>query len=139
MFEVYKKGQGVAARWVAAVALGALAVFGCYTLQDFLSGFTFASSSISLGFMQLSLSMLLSAVAFVVAVVLVVLILNHKRLVDYLISSEVELRKVSWPTRTELKRQTMVVIATIIFFAVMLRVADLIFVFGSRKLYGYGF
>ena len=59
------------------------------------------------------------------------------RFVDYLIMSEVELRKVSWPTRDELRRQTTVVIITLIFFAVVLLVADYIFALGSTRLYGF--
>ena len=135
MFEIYKKGQGISARWIAAAALGALAVFGCYALQGLVSGYT--SANLNLGIAQFPVSVLVSAVAFVVAGVLVALVVNHKRLVDYLISSELELRKVSWPTRAELKRQTTVVIVTIFVFSAMLLVADIIFGFASRRLYGF--
>ena len=135
MFEIYKKGQGVSARWIAAVALGALSVFGCYALQGLISEYT--SASLDLGIVQFPVSVLVSAVAFVVAGVLVALVVNHKRLVDYLISSELELRKVSWPTRAELKRQTTVVIVTIFIFSAMLLAADIMFGYASRRLYGF--
>jgi len=135
MFEIYKRGQGTRARAVAAIALGALAVFGCYSLQDFIGGYT--EAKLTLGFMDLSVSVLVSAVAFLVAGMLVALICNHKRLVDYLISSETELRKVSWPTRADLKQQTLIVIATIVIFSALLFVADLVFAYGSKHLYGF--
>ena len=135
MFEIYKRGQGTRARSVTAIALGALAVFGCYSLQDFIGGYT--EAKVKLGFMDLSVSVLLSAVAFLVAGMLVALICNHKRLVDYLISSETELRKVSWPTRADLKQQTVIVIVTILIFSALLFVADLVFAYGSKHLYGF--
>jgi len=55
--------------------------------------------------------------------------------VDYLIMSEIELRKVSWPTREELKRQTTVVIIALVAFSLVLWVADLIFTSGILRLY----
>ena len=87
--------------------------------------------------MELSVSVLVSAVAFLAAGMLIALICNHKRLVDYLISSEAELRKVSWPTRADLKQQTVIVIATILVFSALLFAADLVFAFGSKHLYGF--
>ena len=135
MFEIYKRGQGTRARWVAAIALGALAVFGCYSLQDFIGGYT--EAKVNLGFMELSVSVLVSAIGFLLAGMLIALIYNHKRFVDYLISSETELKKVSWPTRADLKRQTVIVIATIVVFSALLFVADLFFAYGSKHLYGF--
>ena len=135
MFEVYKRGQGIRARWVTASALGALAVFGCYSLQDFVGGYT--EAKVNLGFMALSVSVLVSAIGFLVAGMLIALICNHKKFVDYLISSEIELKKVSWPTRADLKRQTVIVIATIVVFGALLFAADILFGFGSKHLYGF--
>jgi len=133
--QIYKKGQGVTVRWVAVAALGALAVFGCYGLEDFVRGYT-ADAGLSLGFATVQWSVLVSVCAFLGAVALIAFIVNHKRLVDYLISSETELRKVSWPTRAELKRQTVVVLVTIVIFSLVLLVADLLFAYGSGLLYG---
>ena len=46
-----------------------------------------------------------------------------------------ELRKVSWPTRTELVRMTQVVIATVIIFAFIIGAADLLFSIVVKQLY----
>ena len=46
-----------------------------------------------------------------------------------------ELRKVSWPTRTELVRMTQVVIATVIIFAAIIGLADLVFSIVVKQLY----
>jgi len=54
-------------------------------------------------------------------------VVNVPRVVDFLIATEVELRKVSWPSRPELMRQTLVVVVTVVVFAVLILVVDLIF------------
>ena len=135
MFEIYKRGQGTVARWLTAGGLGALAAFGAYELQDWLSGRI--TAPITLAGTGISVSVLISGLAFVAAAVLIGLLVNQPRFVDYLIMSEVELRKVSWPTRDELRRQTTVVIITVVFFALVLLVADTVFGLGSMALYGF--
>ena len=49
-----------------------------------------------------------------------------------------ELRKVSWPTRTELMRMTQVVIATVILFAAIIGAADLVMSIAVKQLYVQG-
>jgi len=46
-----------------------------------------------------------------------------------------ELRKVSWPTRTELIKMTQVVLATVILFAAIIGAADLIMSIAVKQLY----
>jgi len=123
--QVYKKGQGSAARWISAASLGALAAFGCYELQSKVSEWT--SASVNLGFAAMSVSVLAGGAAFVIALILIGMLVNTPKFVDYLIVSEVELRKVSWPTKAELKRQTVVVIVTLLIFSAILLAADTLF------------
>jgi preprotein translocase subunit SecE len=54
---------------------------------------------------------------------------------NYLKEVYLELRKVSWPTRTELIRMTQVVIATVVLFAVIIGAADLVFSILVKQLY----
>jgi preprotein translocase subunit SecE len=49
------------------------------------------------------------------------------RLVEYLKSSKVELKKVSWPTKKETMKFTLIVIGMSAFVAVFLGALDLIF------------
>jgi len=56
-------------------------------------------------------------------------------LVDYLRGVWEELKKVQWPTRTELSRMTGIVIATVILFAVIIGGADYILGLGVKQLY----
>ena len=51
------------------------------------------------------------------------------RFADFLISVEAEMNKVTWPTRLELWRSSMVVIVVIFFMAAMLFTFDLVWAF----------
>lgn len=53
-------------------------------------------------------------------------VVNWPKFADFLISVEAEMTKVSWPTKTELYRASMVVIFTMAFLAVLLFAYDLI-------------
>ena len=53
-------------------------------------------------------------------------LINAPGAVDFLMATEAELRKVSWPTWPDLRRQTFVVIATVAIFAALILIADLI-------------
>ena len=53
-------------------------------------------------------------------------IVNVPKFADFLIAVEAEMAKVSWPTRTELYRQSMVVIAVIFILVLLLFTFDLI-------------
>jgi preprotein translocase subunit SecE len=133
MFEIYKKGQGTTARWIAAVGMGALAAFGTFELYDSLSAL--GGNPLRMGGVEMSWSTLTSIVVFLAAAALIAWLINLPKFVDYLIMSEIELRKVSWPTREELKRQTTVVIIALVAFSLVLWVADLIFTSGILSLY----
>jgi len=132
MFEIYKKGQGTIARWIAFLGLSGLAGFGTYELYDALSGTT---GNLSLAGASVPWSVLISGLVFVAAEILTAWLINLPKFVDYLIMSEIELRKVSWPTREELKRQTAVVIIALIVFSFVLWLADMVFTAGTVNLY----
>ena len=51
-------------------------------------------------------------------------LMNAPRAVDFLIATESELRKVSWPSRPDLLRQTVVVLTTVAIFTAVILVAD---------------
>jgi preprotein translocase SecE subunit len=138
LFEVYKKGQGTTARAVAAASMLGIGIYGAYEVMKWLSESPrLAGSRLNLGIFALPAPLLISGGVFVIFAVITALLVNNPRFVDYLINSEAELRKVSWPTRAELKRQTIVVIITMVAFGILLLIADLLFGFASRQLYGF--
>ena len=51
-------------------------------------------------------------------------LVNLPKFADFLIAVEAEMSKVSWPTRAELMRGSVVVIVTLVFLAAMLTVYD---------------
>lgn len=54
--------------------------------------------------------------------------------IDFLKDVRVELAKVSWPTRSETVRSTLIVIGVSIAFAILLGALDAIFQFGLKRL-----
>ena len=53
-------------------------------------------------------------------------LVNWPRFADFLIAVEAELNKVTWPSREELKRASVVVIFTIFFLAITLFLFDIL-------------
>ena len=125
MFEVYKKGQGVKSRLVAVITLVAFIGFGCYALWGALGGYM--TSALAVGGLSVPLSALIPAALFVALVLLALYILNRSRIVDFLINTEGELRKVAWPSRDDVMRQAIVVIATVMILAVIIFMFDIVF------------
>jgi preprotein translocase subunit SecE len=68
---------------------------------------------------------MVSGVVLVVGVWIAYRLVNMPRFADFLISVEAEMNKVSWPTRPELIRASLVVLFTIFFLAAVLFVFDL--------------
>ena len=56
--------------------------------------------------------------------------LNHPSLVDFLIATESEMKKVSWSNKAELFGSTAVVIVTVFLLAFIIWVVDTFFVYG---------
>ncbi len=112
--QVYKRTQGRVTRRVtfAALALGAL--MGCYRLSQQLQ---FGNDP----YIRFGLPGLL----FLLALWLCYRIVNIPRFADFLISVEAEMAKVSWPTRKELFRSSVVVLVTILLLTAVLFVFDL--------------
>ena len=124
--QIYKNGQGNLARTVTAVGLGAIAGFGCIKLNAFLTAFEM--SRWSLGGMRLDPAAVLSVALFLLcAAGIAWFVLVWQYLVDYLILTEAELRKVAWPTRRDLIQQTIVVIAVSASLGMMILLVDLVF------------
>lgn len=127
MVEIYKRGQGAFARWTAIGSLGALLAFGAYELYTALRDRDFGGAP--------GWPVLTGGLVFVAGTALILWLTNMPRFADYLIASELELRKVSWPTKGELKRQTIVVVFTLLFFSLVLFGADSLFYYAFLKVF----
>ncbi|HWB00059.1 MAG TPA: preprotein translocase subunit SecE, partial [Pirellulales bacterium] len=111
----YKRSQGRIARQSTFGALFVLFAFGAWSLYGYLVN-------------QMGTATAAGASAGLLLVVmwLSYRLINLPRFADFLISVEAEMNKVSWPTRTELFRSSVVVIVTIFGLAILLFVYDLV-------------
>ncbi|MEX0978092.1 MAG: preprotein translocase subunit SecE [Pirellulales bacterium] len=105
---IYKRSQGRIARQVTfgVMALGVL--LAAWRLNEFASGRGHL--------LELGLPVVLGLVGIWIAFRLV----NMPSFADFLIAVEAEMNKVSWPTRAELWRSSMVVILLILIVAALL-------------------
>ncbi|MBN1590638.1 MAG: preprotein translocase subunit SecE [Pirellulales bacterium] len=116
---IYKRSQGRICRQVTFAAIAIVLALGLFALSETLvtRGPTW----------QYGLPGLLLFVSWWAAYRLV----NVPAFADFLIAVEAEMNKVSWPSRHELIRGSMVVLITIIFLAIIL--------FGFDYLWGFIF
>jgi preprotein translocase subunit SecE len=110
---LYKPSQGRMVRRVTWAALAIAVALGAWRLSYYLMQYGQA--------MQYAIPGLLLAVGLWIAFRAV----NMPRFADFLIAVEAELNKVSWPSRGELFRSTVVVLITIVLLTVVLFGYDL--------------
>jgi len=111
---IYKRTQGRITRQVTWVAVVVVAAFGLYRLQAMLIDY---GPAIQFG---------APGVLLVVTLWAAYRLVNVPSFADFLIAVEAEMNKVSWPTRQELFRSSVVVLVTIFSLTVVLFVFDLI-------------
>jgi preprotein translocase subunit SecE len=130
-FGVYKRSQGRIARQVTFFALVVLFAVGSWSLNRYFSPRWFlglfgaelsesANNAIRYG---VSLAVLGIGVWFSFRLV------NVPRFADFLIAVEAEMNKVSWPTRNELFRSSIVVIVLLFLLTGVLFVYDIVWRF----------
>ena len=108
----YKRSQGKVARNVTLYAMVAIVAAGAWLLSA--RGDTEVE--------QYVIPLVVLGVGWWVAH----RIINYPRFADFLISVEAEMNKVSWPSRAELWRASVVVIVVIFFLAGLLFVYDIV-------------
>jgi preprotein translocase subunit SecE len=113
--ELYKRNQGRLVRQLTFSGFGLALFAGVYTLsRTWLSG---SVAVVRLG---------LPAAIFCLGAWVAFRLVNYPRFADFLISVESEIDKVSWPSRTELYRSTLVVLGTMLAMSLVLAVFDLV-------------
>lgn len=149
-FSYYKKTEGTTIRVVAAVSLLLIVLYGCYALYSFVPPIdtnydpprdTFWGTGWSMPFFDVKITygLLISFVLFVLIGLLVYLwILNKPKTGDFLIETEGELKKVSWPSRQQYMGSSIAVIVSVVLLGLFLLFADKILQWllrGLLKLY----
>jgi preprotein translocase subunit SecE len=117
---MYKRSQGRIARQISFGAIWLLIAVGAWRLESILQQNPRTTGDLAFG------------IALAVALVggwLAYRLVNLPSFADFLIAVEAEMNKVSWPTRTELIRSSMVVIFSILFLAIVLSLYDSFWIF----------
>jgi len=117
--ELYKRNQGRVARQATFFGLAMLVALGCWSLNGQLT-FSDIPQSARYGIVG---GVLLAGWWLCFRAV------NMPRFADFLISVEAEMSKVSWPTRSDLVKTSLVVMLTIFGLATILYMYDLIWQF----------
>jgi preprotein translocase subunit SecE len=115
----YKPTQGWYARLWTGIGLGLLIAVGIYRLFDILKG----------GSEGLAVQFGVPAVLAAAFAWLIVRVLQYPPFADFLIATEAEMNKVSWTTKDDLYRATVVVLVTVLFLSVFLFVVDYLWSF----------
>ncbi len=122
-FRVLKHGQGIHVRWGTAVGAGVLAVALANFVWSRLQLFAFVERNF---FIRAGVPVLVLVAA---AWFIFWLVGRSPRVVDFMIATEGEMKKVNWSTRKEVWGATKVVIVTVLSLAILLFVVDMLFIF----------
>lgn len=130
--ELYKPEDATRSRGMLAVLIAGLLGYGIYSLYDFLA----------IGFWQkdliggvlgdefpISPRVILSGALFVALGIGTYMLVNHHKVVDFLIATEDEMTKVSWSPRHEVISSSVVVVATTVILGLYLWGVDSLLVF----------
>ncbi len=126
--QIYKANQGRYVRAFTGVALGLVDLALCYYLWGILSRHlpdAMAAKLYLVYGIPAGLFLVLGTIAF--------LGVNKPKVVDFLVATESEMKKVSWSSKAELVGSTIVVIATVVLLAVFIFLCDvsLRYLFGN--------
>ena len=120
-FGVYKRNQGRITRQVTFAALGVTLFLGCWQLHNALKQPSSDSWMYGTGF-----DYFLPAGILAIGSWISYRVVNYFQFADFLIAVEAEINKVSWPSRTELIRSSLVVIILMFFLAAVLFGFDIV-------------
>ncbi len=130
-FFSYKPDQGRFARGLAFWLLTGLTYFGCTTFYYFLH-WSWATDNlidrtIPILDIPLNPALVISVVLFLFVVFMILkLVVNKPSVGTMLIDTETEMKKVTWPTWNDAFNSSLIVIAAVVFFAILLGLSDII-------------
>ena len=118
ILSVYKSGQGYWTRMLSAIGVGVIVLAGVAWIVRHLGGITDDKTRV------ITQSSTAGGIILVFGLLLWYL-LNKPRIVDFMIATELEMRKVNWPSRREIIGSTLVVIFGTTLFCLFLWVINL--------------
>ncbi len=118
-FHVVKSGQGKHVRWGTAIGVGLLAFGGAAFSWEIVKRFTDNETL---------LRVVPAAVLLGLAYVIFRFVAQHAGIVDFMIATEGEMKKVNWSSRKEVWGATRIVIVALFALAFVLAFVDVIFI-----------
>jgi preprotein translocase subunit SecE len=122
-FQLYKSGQGRYLRGGTGIAAALVDIVLCYYIWTLLD--RYLAENVYKSYLKYGIP----AVTFAVLCAVVFFYMNKPNIVDFLVATETEMKKVAWSSRAELVGSTAVVIATVFALAVFIYFADTIFIY----------
>ncbi|MFC1706896.1 preprotein translocase subunit SecE [Planctomycetota bacterium] len=136
--ELYAPEKGRYSRWILGVSAMLLAGYGThslyYSFPEGMRAAVFGWKPLGDEF-PISWGLIISVSIFVAFSLGTWLAINHQKLVDFLHETEVEMTKVSWASKDEVLRSSLVVVVTTIILAVWVYMADILLA-GVRTVFG---
>ncbi len=118
-FHVVKSGQGKHVRWGSAIGVGLLAFGGAAFSWEVVKRFTDNET-----LLRVVPAVVLLGLAYVIFRFLA----QHAGIVDFMIATEGEMKKVNWSSRKEVWGATRIVIVTLFALAFVLALVDVVFI-----------
>ena len=119
---IYKQGQGYWVRLMSAIGLGLLVMMGVIWLWDQIGGIQIGE--LESVYVQGGVSVIVIAICGLIGYQLIG---RKPKLVDFMIATEGEMRKVNWSTRREIVGSTILVILLTLLIAIFCKIVDLAF------------
>ena len=117
---IYKQGQGYWVRLMSSIGFGLLVMMGVVWLWDQLSGAQIGD--IEPVYVQGGVSIIVVVVCGLIGFHLIG---RKPKLVDFMVATEGEMRKVNWSTKREIVGSTILVILLTLYIAIFCQIADL--------------
>jgi len=124
--QIYKRGQGHHTRLFSALGVGAIVVLGCWRLYEKLGALNISPDK------AIVVQVLVPFVLFAVLGFFAFWLVNRPSVADFMIAAEGEIKKVSWSSKKEIAVSTFIVIAVVVFMAILLALTDVFFQFVFR-------
>jgi preprotein translocase subunit SecE len=134
LWQMYKKKQGQIIRWSSFAISSVLFVYGAVQLYKFLARYEWATTAnrwlnFTIPYVDISVVLdprLVISLSFLLASVWLFYFFSfqHNRFSDFLIDTESEMRKVSWPTMDQVVKSSIAVILIVFFLGLYLYVID---------------
>jgi preprotein translocase SecE subunit len=136
----YKHGQGKLSRGLTAFGVGLLGMFACYSLYNWLGSFDAFKKPLEgwpsvLGpDVPVNLALVISAGLFIAIGVGIYFLANWPKATDFLLETEAELKKVSWPSAREVYGSSVVVLVVVTLLGLYILGVD--FLLGNLRDWG---